>query len=160
MGIEPQPAAWQSDALPTRPPVPEATGAYTVANVSHEIFHALEKNARIFIDLRSYHVTQHFHVIQCFKCQTFGHTSNSQSCNAKDATCLYCANNHKSSACPNKKNKNLHNCSNCLHSMNPKIKAKSNTHSSTSKSCPIYIKEIEKIKENTCYDQQVFSAKN
>merc|ERR1711984_36693 len=67
---------------------------YAVAKVSPEIFPSIRKKGRIYIDLRSYPVTQHFHVIQCYKCQKFGHTSHSQACNAKDATCLYCGNHH------------------------------------------------------------------
>lgn len=134
---------------------------YAVAKVSPEIFQTLEKKGRIFIDLRSYPLSQHFHIIQCFKCQSFGHTSNSQVCNATDMTCLYCGRNHKSSDCTNKKNKEAHKCQNCFKSMNPKIKAKSNTHSATSKSCPVYLREIEKLKEITCYDQNAYlSSKN
>ena len=36
---------------------------YAVAKVSPQIFQALERNGRIYIDLRSYQVTEHFHVI-------------------------------------------------------------------------------------------------
>ena len=134
---------------------------YAVAKVSPKIFHALVKNGRIFIDLCSYYVSEHFHPIQCYKCQSFGHTSSSEKCSAKEITCLYCGNNHKSSECPNKKVKNMHNCSNCKKSMNSKIKSNFKTHSSTSKSCPTYIREIERLKENTCYDQNVYiGAKN
>lgn len=134
----------------------EKTQNYAVAKMSPKIFQSLDNNGRIFIDLRSYQVTEHFHPLQCFKCQCFGHTSSSQACNAKDMVCLYCCRNHKSSECPSKKNKDMHNCSNCHKSMNSSIKNKSNTHTSTSKSCPIYIKEVEKLKQNTCYDQKVY----
>ena len=134
---------------------------YAVAKVSPEIFQALEKKDRIYIDLRSYPLSQHFHIIQCFKYQKFGHTSNSQVCNANNMTCLYCGENHKSSDCTHKKNKEAHKCLNCFKSMNPKIKAKSNTHTATSKSCPVYLREIEKLKEITCYDQNAYlSSKN
>ena len=132
---------------------------YAVAKVSPEIFQTLKRNGRIYIDLRSFQVTEHFHVVQCYKCQSYGH--NSQSCNAENVTCLYCGRNHRSNLCQNKKNKDAHNCANCKNGLNPKIKSKSNTHSSTSKSCPIYIREIEKLKENTCYDQNTYlNAKN
>ena len=134
----------------------EKTQNYAVAKMSPKIFHALDNNGRIFIDLRSYQVTEHFHPIQCYKCQSFGHTSSSQACNVNDMICLYCSKNHKSSECPSKKNKDMHNCSNCHKSMNSSIKNKSNTHTSTSKSCPIYIKEVEKLKQYTCYDQKVY----
>ena len=135
---------------------------FAVAKTSPKIFHSFANSGNIYIDLCRYHITEHLHPIQCFRCQSFGHTSGSQLCNSKDDfVCLYCSKNHKSSECPNKKNKKAHNCSNCSNSKISKIKSKSNTHSSTSKSCPIYIREIEKLKEIICYDQKTYlNAKN
>ena len=83
-------------------------------------------------------------------------------CIAKDkpneSTCLYCSKNHKSSQCPSKRDKTAHKCANCIKSNNPSIKKGAVTHCSTNKNCPIYIKEVEKLKLNTCYDQQEFMA--
>ena len=137
----------------------DANQNYAIAKVSPDIHKSLI-NGRVFIGLRAYTVSEHFHPIQCFRCQSFGHTSTSPLCNAKDnpqeISCLYCSKNHKSSECPNKKNKKAHKCTNCQKSMNQSIKTQAGSHTSSSKSCPIYIKEVERIKQNTCYDQQVF----
>ena len=132
---------------------------YAIAKVSPDI-HKNLINGRVFIGLCAYRVSDHFHPIQCFRCQSFGHSSTSPLCNAKDnpqeISCLYCSKNHKSSECPNKKNKKAHKCTNCQKSMNQSIKTQASSHTSSNKSCPIYIREVERIKQNTCYDQQVY----
>ena len=135
---------------------------FAIAKVSPDIHKKLINNGRVYIDLWSNKVSNHFNPIQCFQCQNFNHTSTSSVCIAKDkpneSTCLYCSKNHKSSQCPSKKDKKAHKCANCIKSKNPSIKKGAVTHSSTSKTCPIYIQEVEKLKLNTCYDQQEFMA--
>ena len=135
---------------------------FAIAKVSPDIHKKLINNGRVFIDLWSNKVSNHFNPIQCFQCQNFNHTSTSSVCTAKDkpneSTCLYCSKNHKSSNCPSKKDKKAHKCANCIKSKNPSIKKGAVTHCSTSKTCPIYIQEVEKLKLNTCYDQQEFIA--
>ena len=135
---------------------------FAIAKVSPDIHKKLINNGRVYIDLWSNKVSNHFNPIQCFQCQNFNHTSTSSVCIAKDkpneSTCLYCSKNHKSSNCPSKKDKKAHKCANCIKSKNPSIKKGAVTHSSTSKTCPIYIQEVEKLKLNTCYDQQEFIA--
>ena len=135
---------------------------FAIAKVSPDIHKKLINNGRVYIDLWSNKVSNHFNPIQCFQCQNFNHTSTSSVCIAKDkpneSTCLYCSKNHKSSHCPSKKDKKAHKCANCIKSKNPSIKKGAVTHSSTSKTCPIYIQEVEKLKLNTCYDQQEFIA--
>ena len=134
--------------------------SFAIAKVSPNIHEELIKTGRLFIDLSSYRVSNHYSIIQCFKCQSFNHTSNSPLCKYKDnpqiSICLYCSGNHKSSQCPSKKDKNSHKCSNCLRSNNQSIKNGASSHTSTTHSCPMYIKEIEWLKINTCYDQEVF----
>ena len=135
---------------------------FAIAKVSPDIHKKLINDGRVYIDLWSNKVSNHFNPIQCFQCQNFNHTSTSSLCIAKDkpneSTCLYCSKNHKSSQCPSKKDKKAHKCANCMKSNNPSIKKGAVTHCSTSKNCPIYIKEVEKLKLNTCYDQQEFMA--
>ena len=134
---------------------------FAIAKVSPNIYKTLINNGRIFISLSSHQVTEHFHAIQCFNCQKFGHTSSSPLCNEKDVapkmTCLYCSEQHKSSQCPSKKIKKNHKCANCLASETHSIKNNAN-HTSSSKACPLYKKEIERLKSNTCYEQSVFLA--
>ena len=135
---------------------------FAIAKVSPDIHKKLINNGRVYIDLWSNKVSNHFNPIQCFQCQNFNHTSTSSVCIAKDkpneSTCLYCSKNHKSSNCPSKKDKKAHKCANCIKSKNLSIKKGAVTHASTSKTCPIYIQEVEKLKLNTCYDQQEFMA--
>ena len=134
---------------------------FAIAKVSPNIHEELIKTGRLFIDLSSYRVSNHYSIIQCFKCQSFNHTSNSSLCKYKDnpqiSICLYCSKNHKSSQCPSKKDKNCFKCNNCLKSNNPSIKNGASSHTSTDHSCPMYIKEIEWLKINTCYDQEMFN---
>ena len=133
---------------------------FAIAKVSPDIHKKLINDGRVYIDLWSNKVSDHFNPIQCFRCQSFNHTSTSSICIAKDkpndSTCLYCSKNHKSSQCPSKKDKKAHKCANCIRSTNLSIKNRAGTHCSTSKNCPIFIKEVEKLKLNTCYDQKEF----
>ena len=135
---------------------------FAIAKVSPNIFQTLINNERIFISLSSHRVTEHFHAIQCFHCQKFGHTSSSPHCSGNDEapkmTCLYCSKQHKSSLCPSKKIKKNHKCSNCIASEIHSIKNNAGNHTSTSKACPLYKKEIERLKSYTCYEQSVFLA--
>ena len=133
---------------------------FAIAKVSPNIYKTLINNERIFISLSSHRVTEHFHAIQCFNCQKFGHTSSSPLCKGNDAapkmTCLYCSEQHKSSQCPSKKVKTNHKCANCLASEIHSIKNNAGNHTSTSKTCPLYKKEIERLKSLTCYEQSIF----
>ena len=86
---------------------------FAIAKVSPDIHCKLTNAGRVFIDLWSNKVSDHFHPIQCFSCQSFNHISSSPLCPAKDkpqdSTCLYCSQNHKSSQCQVKKIKKLIN---------------------------------------------------
>merc|ERR1712030_264950 len=133
---------------------------FAIAKVSPNIYKNLINNERTFISLSSHRVTEHFHAIQCFNCQKFGHTSSSPLGNGNDTapkmTCLYCSEQHKSSQCPSKKSKKNHKCANCLASEIHSIKNKAGNHTSTSKACPLYKKEIKRLKSHTCYEQNIF----
>ena len=133
---------------------------FAIAKVSPDIHKKLINDGRVYIDLSSNKVSDHFYPLQCFRCQSFNHASTSSICTAagrpNDSTCLYCSKNHKSSKCPSKKDKKTHKCANCIRSNNPSIKNRAGTHCSTSAKCPIFIKEVEKLKLNTCYNQQDF----
>ena len=133
---------------------------FAIAKVDPDTHQKLTSNGRIYIELSSHKVTDHFNPIQCFRCQSFNHTSDSPFCNSNgsphESTCLYCSKNHKSSLCPVKKSKKEHICANCLKSDNSSIKNGAAGHTTTSKNCPIYIKEAERLKLNTCYNQQIF----
>ena len=135
---------------------------FAIAKVSPDVHKKLTNNGRVYIELWSNRVSDHFNPVQCFQCQSFNHISTSSVCVVKDKpqelTCLYCSKSHKSSQCPSKKDRNAHKCANCHRSDNSSIKNAAGTHTSTSKTCPtIYINEVERLKQITCYDQLLFS---
>ena len=133
------------------------TLCFAIAKVSPKTYHRLINEGRIFLDLSSHKITEHFVPIQCFKCQEFGHISGSPFCKIKDLlVCLYCSGNHKSANCQLKKDKKAHKCSNCEKHPNQTIKKNARTHSSTNKQCPCYINEVEKLKKLTCFDHDIF----
>ena len=62
-------------------------------------------------------VYDHIHVIQCYRCQEYGHYASSDICKEKHSAYFYCAkSDHKSKDCPIKKDKAQHRCINCKHS--------------------------------------------
>ena len=124
--------------------------------VTPDIRETVMKNQRIYLDLESHHVSDSFHVQQCYHCQAFGHKAKSELCpsNNSKATCFYCSFAHKSSECRNKDNKSKHKCVNCSKSNNPTIKEGASKHNASSRNCPLYQKEIEIIKAKTCYDSK------
>ena len=124
--------------------------------VTPNIREAIMKKEKIYLDLESHHVSDSFHVQQCYQCQSFGHKANSEHCPNKnsDPTCFYCSCAHKSSACRNKDDKSKHKCVNCNKSNNQTIKEGVSKHNASSRNCPFYQKEIELIKKRTCYDSK------
>ena len=106
------------------------------------------KRKKLYIDMVSCHVSDHFHITQCYKCQGYGHKSSSVLCKLKSAEekCLYCAGSHRSKDCVVKKDTDRHKCVNCMSSKNPEIKSRAHNHNATSKYCPIYHQEFQNMK--------------
>ena len=119
-----------------------------VVKVSPEIKEYLSKKRHLNIGMGSHRVKPHFHVLQCFKCQKFGHKSGSDQCALKDdnekSVCLYCGEGHKSSECVFKKDKSHHKCSNCFLKGNELY-----NHTSNSNDCPLYQRALQIVKDNT-----------
>lgn len=69
-------------------------------------------------------------VIQCFKCQEFGHVA--KNC-FKEIKCVICASDHKSSECTVKNSNNTNDlvCANC-----------NGHHTASFKECPVYLKVL------------------
>ena len=131
---------------------------YAVVRVDPRIREEIIKNQRrIYIGTTSLYAKDQIHVTQCFACQQFGHKKNSKHCKFVDTDkhiCLYCAKtDHVSKECPSKRNRAKHNCANCK---NTKTYAKFANHTSTSSSCPIHIREAEKIIKRTVCDSKNF----
>ena len=116
--------------------------AYAVVKVDTKIKEAINSQGnKIYIGLSSCKVTDRYHLIQCYKCQEFGHVKGSTNCNLynmEKEVCLYCAADHKSKTCPVKKDGiKAFKCHNCLSSKDVKIKSKYTGHTTTSFHCPI-----------------------
>ena len=128
--------------------------------VTPDIRETVMKNQRIYLDLESHQVSDSLHVQQCYHCQAFGHKAKSELCpsNNSKATCFYFSFAHKSSECRNKDNKSKHKCVNCSKSNNPTIKEGASKHNASSRSCPLYQREIELLKTKTCYDSKNFQS--
>ena len=124
---------------------------YAVIKVDPEIRSLIKKSGnRIFVDLTSCYVFDRLHLVQCYCCQEFGHKQGSEHCKSnKSPVCLYCAENHLSKNCPNKKDVSKHKCSNCNKSLNNAIKSKASGHTSTSDICPIVQNEAKSLMNRT-----------
>ena len=114
--------------------------SYAVVKVDDEIRKAVASQGhKIYIGLSSCRVSDRYHLVQCYCCQEFGHKMGSDKCKLKDsgkAICLYCAGDHPSKSCPNKKKRESLKCHNCAHSTNVNFKNNSHGHTTTSFDCP------------------------
>ena len=108
--------------------------------------------------MKSHKVTDHFHVIQCFKCQGFGHKAGSKFCPlaaSENSVCLYCT-----KICPYKNNADEYKCSNCLKSRIKDYNKHAKGHTSSDMQCPLKTKEINTIMALTNVDLKTdFSLK-
>ncbi|HBK72411.1 MAG TPA: hypothetical protein DDZ39_12285 [Flavobacteriaceae bacterium] len=117
---------------------------YAVIKVSNDIRNIIKKSHnRIHLNLMTHYVNDSFHVIQCFKCQNFGHKIGSEKCSEK-TSCFYCAEDHMSNECTNKQKVNDHKCRNCLD-----MNLEHTNHKSSSKLCPLFRKELETVMKYT-----------
>ena len=95
--------------------------------------------------MSSHQVTDHFHILQCYKFQVFEHKSNSKFCpmaKNEDSICLYCSSKHKSNACLCKNDTNEYYCYNCKKSKSNDVKNQAKGQISTSWQCPVLQKEL------------------
>ncbi len=133
---------------------------FAVLQVSTEIREAIrQKDDRVHLGLQSHRVRDRIHVVQCYHCQEFGHTSGSKYCKSKDSdsTCFFCAGNHASRDCQNKKNRKINKikCSNCAKSKSYTERNAATTHKASDSLCPFYVRETERMMSRTmgCTEQ-------
>ncbi|KMQ86967.1 putative 50 kda protein in type i retrotransposable element r1dm [Lasius niger] len=69
-----------------------------VIEVPPDIRRILLNQGRVYLEWFSCRVTDHLHILQCFRCLGFGHIA--KSCSAADDTCGHCGGKHESRACP------------------------------------------------------------
>ena len=124
---------------------------FAVLKVTPDVREEIMKSASIFVGMSSLFVTDHFYIERCFACQRFGHKQESEDCPAKGSNevCMFCAGSHKTSDCRKKTSKL---CANCARSSSHAYKINAKFHISSSNLCPVYQKEVEKLKMKTCYD--------
>ena len=135
---------------------------FGVIEVSTDIREAIRKNSdKVCLGLERYTVKDRFHVIQCYHCQEYGHTSKSDFCKSKedDPTCFYCAGRHSSKDCQKKKDRDTKaiKCSNCSKSKNRSEKDACTSHKASDKLCPAFVREKERIMSRTACSEE---AKN
>lgn len=101
----------------------------------------LRMQGRAYLGWNSTKVADFVSVTRCYKCQKFGHIA--KECNSKDEICGHCSKTgHDRRNCPLTRIDPI--CANC-----PTNK---NHHDVHSKTCPAFLKEKEKVKQNTQYD--------
>ena len=128
---------------------------YAVVQMSKKIREIVRKrNDRINLDFQIHAVKDRFHVVQCFKCQRFGHKSDSVMCPRRDSgdhVCTYCAGNHRFKECQLKKDRRVDSrcCTNCKSSRSKIDQLNATTHTANSFQCPFYIMEKERLMNRT-----------
>ena len=133
---------------------------FAVLRVSADIREAIrQKEDRVHLGLQSHRVRDRIHVVQCYHCQEFGHTSVSKYCKSKDSdsTCFYCAGSHASRDCQHKKTRKINKvkCSNCTKSRSYAERNAATTHKASDTLCPFYVRETERMMSRTmgCTEQ-------
>ena len=122
-----------------------------IVKVSPEIRKLMLKDNRVYVDMTSLRVRDHFLPMQCYACQSYGHKQGSPDCKHNGSgtnICLYCSGNHASKTCASKQNPECYKCHNCLTSSNPDHRANA-CHTSTSLCCPFTIKETNSLIRRT-----------
>ena len=124
----------------------------TVAlKVSPSIRTAIFKNqqGKIFIGNNSLLVEDRFFFKQCYHCQQIGHFSADCPNSGENPVCFYCMGQHLSKHCTKKRSSYDHCCAKCFNSKVPAEKADYKTHNAADPECPVILREIQKIANNT-----------
>ena len=109
-------------------------------------------NAIIYIQNTACRFFDRFHIVQCYKCQSFGHRKGSPHCPLNmttRSTCLYCSQDHLSKDCKFKKTSSNHKCANCKRFNVDPQNDESLNHTTTDHMCPIFQKQIDYVLKNT-----------
>ena len=128
---------------------------YAVVQMSKKIRDIIrEKNDRVNLDFQIHVVKDRFHVIQCYRCQRFGHKADSPLCPKKDsdeAVCSFCSGNHRYKDCQLRKDHKTDSkcCANCKTSRSKVDQLNATSHTAGSFQCPFYIMEKERIMGRT-----------
>ena len=127
---------------------------FAVLQVSPAIREVIRKNNdKVCLGLEIHRVKDRFHVVQCYHCQGYGHTSGSIYCRSReeDPSCFFCAGSHASKDCRKKKDKKLGEikCTNCAKSKSRDERGSAGTHKASDTLCPFYIREKVRVMSRT-----------
>ena len=127
--------------------------SYTIIRVDSCIKDEIQNAGnRLYIGLSSCKVIHRYHILQCYKCQQFGHKRGSNNCplaNTDEEICLYCASNHISKNCPIKSKTESYKCNNCRNSKDPNIRSNFTGHTSTNRNCPMLQLALKSVMDRT-----------
>ena len=116
-----------------------------VFQVSPVVCNILVSNRNLYLYWQCCRVLDYTIVTRRFKCQEFKHIS--KICRKEEVCLLFAETKHIHRNCPNKENQAKTNrCINC------KTAGKPPEHNVMDRKCPIYIKNLEKLVNNTDYD--------
>ena len=108
---------------------------------------------KIYIGLSACRVNVRYHLLQCYKCQQFGHKKGSDKCilvNTNKEVCLYCSLNHASKNCPIKSTDiSKWKCNNCCNSKDPLLRSNCVGHTTTSRNCPVLQQALKNTMNRT-----------
>ncbi|GIY37464.1 CCHC-type domain-containing protein [Caerostris darwini] len=122
-------------------------GRNWIVETTPEIFSTLSKTSKLNIGWERISYKEYIRPKQCFKCCKFGHLA--KHCKEEKPLCTHCGSNeHTWKNC-----KASPTCINCTQSNEKNNKKNETNHCCTSKSCPIYIKEVKFIASKTNYGQ-------
>lgn len=127
---------------------------FIVIKTTSKVRHVIkDMNDKVYIGLHRLNVYDNIHLVQCFRCQEYGHYANSDICKDKQPACFYCSKSHMSTDCPVKRRPSEHRCINCTH-----LKHADSSHKATDYVCPVRIRETLRLYNRTDCDTD--QAKN
>lgn len=103
------------------------------------------QNDRLFVGSQTCKVYDRIFVLRCYNCQDFGH--HSKDCKS-GATCGFCSGKHETRTCPIKTNSGQSSCANCA-----KANHEDTNHEANSLYCPVYLEQLEKVKNTIPFYQ-------
>ena len=111
--------------------------SFAAVKVNKEVYSAIRAlKYQIYIDFSRCNISDRLRIIQCYRCQRFGHVSNN--CSSPSQVCRYCTGCHDGRQCPIKSDSKKYSCINCKAS-----------HSSTYAKCPVLLSQVDSLVKRT-----------
>nr|CAH7726678.1 unnamed protein product [Callosobruchus chinensis] len=116
-----------------------------VLEVSASVRNTLASQGVIYLGWRRCIITDHIHIVQCFKCSKFGHVE--KQCKMGDRFCSECSESHNFKACSSINKV----CINCMNYNKYNKTAISVIHSARDKCCTVYQQYLSKLQTRIDY---------